>query len=95
MEQADAARYQARSMEQLGQHAKAAEWYRVAQSLDQSLSRQHLVSDDFLGQARAAKNAGNVEEARNLAILALDAGKRSQDRGRESQAQKFIRSLRR
>jgi tetratricopeptide (TPR) repeat protein len=62
MELGDAARYQARSAELLGEQAEAVHWYEKAIPLDQAASRQHLVADDRLGIARASRK----REAANL-----------------------------
>lgn len=91
LEQGDAARYQARALEQLGRHAEAARWYETAVPLDQNASRAHLVADDWLGTARAAHVAGHRDQARHFARLALDAAKRAGDASRQQQAQKLLR----
>jgi|UniRef100_UPI003783979F hypothetical protein len=91
MEQGDAARYQARALEQLSRHAEAARWYETAVPLDQNASRTHLVADDWLGAARAAQVAGNRDQKHHFARLALDAAKRAGDAARQQQAQNLLR----
>lgn len=92
LEQADAARYQARALEQLGQASEAARWYQTAVPLDQNASRSHLVADDWLGLARTAQNTGSKEQSRHFARLALDAARRASDASRQQQAQRLLRA---
>lgn len=93
MEQADAARYQARAAELLGEHAEAARWYEKAIPLDQAASRQHLVADDWLGLARASRHIGRGDMSQRYAQLALEAAKQAGDAPRQREALAMRRRL--
>ena len=93
MEQADAARYQARAAELLGEHAEAARWYEKAIPLDQSASRQHLVADDWLGLARASRHIGHADQTQHYAELALKAAREAGDTPRQREAASLLRRL--
>jgi tetratricopeptide (TPR) repeat protein len=88
----DAARYQARALEQLGQASEAARWYQTAVPIDQNAFRTHLVADDWLGLARTTHQTGSTEQARHFARLALDAAKRAGDSSRQREAQTLLRT---
>ena len=93
MELADAARYQARAAELLGEHTEAARWYEKVIPLDQAAARQHLVADDWLGLARTSLRNGRGDQTRHYAQLALEAAKQAGDALRQREALTMLRRL--
>lgn len=93
MEQGDAARYQARAAELLGDHAEASRWYEKAIPLDQAASRLHLVADDWLGLARASRHIGSADLSKQHAQQALNNARQARDPARQQEALALLRGL--
>jgi hypothetical protein len=91
-EAADAARYQGRATEMLGQHSAAQGWYQKALALDQKLARSGLVADDLLGLARSSLLMQKPDQAAAYAVRALHTAQAAKDSVREKEAQNWMAS---
>ena len=91
-ERADAARYQGRATEMLGQFETALDWYQKALALDQKLARSGLVVDDLLGLARTSFLLQKPEQANAYAHRAQNSARAAKDTAREKQAQNWMAS---
>lgn len=92
-ETADSLRFIARSFSQTGNAVRAYDSFAKALELDRQLGRPAKVTDDLLGMAHAAKNAGQPENARACAERALTSARAAGDKKAETMANSFKSTL--
>jgi len=92
-ETADSWRFIGRALSQTGDPSGAYDSFAEALELDRELGRPAKVTDDLLGMARAAIDAGRPDQALACAERARTAARAAGDASAEAQAASIMRSL--
>ncbi|MEP2776875.1 MAG: tetratricopeptide repeat protein [Luteolibacter sp.] len=92
-ETADSWRYIGRSLSQTGDPSGAYDAFAKALELDTKLARTSKVTDDLLGMAAAARDAGRPDQALACAERARTAARAAGDSNAEARANKLKSSL--